>query len=94
MDEILATVAVKEPEVCPAEIIRLRGTAALPLLLDRVRLAPPDGAGADKVTVKLAEPGAMTVLGEQFKDAGRTVTVRLRVADCCRLPTMAVRLAF
>src|ERR1017187_2660415 len=88
-----ATVAVKAPTVWPAGIARLAGTVTFVLLLDSVRLAPPEGAGADKVTVQLAEPGAVTVPGKQFNDVGTTVTVRLTAADCCWLPRVAVALA-
>ena len=92
MDATLAAVAMKEPELWPVAIARLAGTLTLPLLLDSASVAPPDGAGADNVTVQLAEPGAVTVPGEQFNDAGNTVTVRLTAADSCWLPSVAVRL--
>ena len=65
----------------------------LALLLDKVTLAPPDGAGADRVTVQLADPGAATVPGEQLTDEGTTVTVKLIPADCCWLLSAAVTLA-
>ena len=91
---MLAAVALKEPELWPVAIAMLAGTVTLALLLDSVSVAPPDGAGADKVIVQLAEPGAVTVLGEQFNDAGRTVTVRLTDADICWLPRVAVTLTF
>ena len=63
------------------------------LLLDRVTLAPPEGAAAIKVTVQLADPGAATVPGEQFKDEGGTATVKVMVADCRWLLSVAVTLA-
>src|SRR5271155_2544014 len=88
-----ATVAVKEPVLWPAAITRLAGTVTLGLLLDSVRLAPPDGAGADRVIMQVAEPGAVTVPGVQINDVGITFTVRLTVADICWLPSVAVTLA-
>jgi hypothetical protein len=93
LDVILATVAVKVPVLWPAGMVTLAGTVTLVLLLDRVTLAPPRGAGADKVTVQLADPGAATVAGEQFKDEGVTVTVKLMVADSCWPLSVAVTLA-
>ena len=89
----LATVAVKLPVLCAPGIRTLAGTVTLALLLDSVTLAPPEGAGADKVTVQLAVPGAATLDGEQFTDEGRTATVKLRVAACCWLFSVAVTLA-
>ncbi len=37
---------VKTPEVCPAGIMMLAGTDATELPLERVIVAPPEGAGA------------------------------------------------
>ena len=51
------------------------------LLLDSATVAPPEGAGADNVTVQLEDPGAFTVAGEHTSELGCTVTVRLIVAD-------------
>jgi len=68
------------------------GTVTLVLLLDRAITAPPEGAGADKVIVQLADPGAVTEPGEQVKDEGTTTTVRLTVADCCTPLSVAVTL--
>ncbi len=53
----------------------------LPLLLERVTVAPPAGAAAVKVTVQLEVPGAFTAAGEQFKLLGCEVTVSATVAD-------------
>jgi hypothetical protein len=72
----------------------LAGTVTLVLLLDRVTLAPPRGAGADKVTVQLADPGAATVPGEHVNDEGVTATVKLMAADSCWPLSVAVTLAF
>ena len=53
----------------------------LELLLASVTVAPPEGAGADKVTVQFEDPGAFTVAGEHESELGWTFTVRLMVAD-------------
>jgi hypothetical protein len=68
------------------------GTVTLVLLLDRTMTALPDGAGADKVIVQFADPGAVTVPGEQVKDEGKTTPVKLTVADCCTPLSVAVTL--
>jgi hypothetical protein len=88
-----ATVAVKVPVVCPAETFTLAGTITAALLLERVTLAPPEGAGAVKVIVQFADPGAATVPGEQVKDEGSTATVKLTVAERCTLLSVAVTVA-
>ena len=75
------TVAVNVPLVCVAAILMLAGTVMLPLLLDRATVAPPEGAGAESVTVQEEVPGALTVPGEQLRPLGTTGAVR---------PTMAV----
>jgi hypothetical protein len=80
---MLATVAVKAPVVWPGEIVAVAGTVTLALLLDKAISAPTDGAGAVKVMVQLADPGAVTVPGAQVKFDGKTPTVKLIVADCC-----------
>ena len=59
----------------------LLGTVTLGLPLDSATVAPPDGAGADNVTVQEELPGALTAPGEQLRLAGTTVTVRLTVVD-------------
>ena len=74
-------------------MVTLAGTVTLVLPLDRVTLAPPRGAGADNVTVQLADPGAATVPGEQFNDEGTTVTVKVIAADSCWPLSVAVTLA-
>ena len=59
----------------------LLGTVTLVLPLDSATVTPPEGAGADKVTVQEELPGALTVPGEQLRLAGTTGTVRLTVVD-------------
>ena len=77
---MLPTVAVKGALVSPAPTLTLAGTVMLALLLDRVTVAPPPGAGAVRVTVQLEVPGAFTVAGEQLKLLGCTVMVKDMVA--------------
>ena len=74
-------------------MVTLAGTVTLVLLLDTVTLAPPKGAGTDKVIVQRADPGAATAPGEQLKDEGRSATVKPMVADSCWVPSVAVTLA-
>ena len=81
MELTLATVAVKDALVSPAPTPTLPGTVMLPLLLDKVTVAPPAGAAAVKVTVQLEVPGAFTVAGAQLKLLGCVVTVNATVAD-------------
>ena len=78
---MLPTVAENAALVWPELTVTLEGTVMLVLLLERVTVAPPDGAGPDKVTVQFEEPGAFTVAGEHVRELGWTVTVRLIVAD-------------
>ena len=80
--EVIApTVAVNPSLVWPVVSLTLAGTVMLVLLLESVMVAPPDGAGADNVTVQFADPGAFTVAGEHVSEPGWTVTVKLMVAD-------------
>jgi hypothetical protein len=55
----------------------------LALLLESAMVAPPAGAGADKVMVQLADPGAATDAGEQLTVDGTTTTVKPIEADRC-----------
>jgi hypothetical protein len=72
----------------------LLGSVTVMLLLASATVAPPLGAGADKVTVQLEEPGAFTVPGEQLSELGWTFTVRLRVAARLWPLRVAVTVAF
>jgi hypothetical protein len=62
-------------------IVMLFATVTLVLLLDSPTVAPPAGAGADKVTVQVELPGEFTVAGTQLRLLSPTVTVRLTVVD-------------
>jgi len=75
------TVAPKVVLLCPAGMLALPGTITLALLLERVMVAPPEGAAAVRLTVQVAVPGAFTVAGEQLKLLSWTVAARLSVAD-------------
>ena len=76
-----ATLAVKVPPLWLAATLRLAGTVTLALLLDSPTVTPPEGAGADNVTVQVELPGAFTVPGAQLRLLGTTVTVRLTLVD-------------
>ena len=78
---MLATVAVKGTLLAPGPMPTLAGTVILALLLDKATIAPPEGAGAVRVTVQLEVPGAFTVAGEQLRVLGCTLTVKEIVAD-------------
>lgn len=81
--EVVAT--VKLAFVAPAGIVTLAGTVAAALLLDSVTAAPPEGAGALKVTVPVdgLPPPTLAGLRDTAESlapvAGFTVSVALRV---------------
>jgi hypothetical protein len=75
------TVAMRVVLVCPAGMLALPGTVTLALLLERVMVAPPEGAAAVRVTVQVAVPGALTVAGEQLKLLSWVPAARLSVTD-------------
>ena len=75
------TVALKVVPLCPAVIVALLGTVTLALLLERVMVNPPAGAGAVKPRVQVALPGAFTVAGKQLKLPSWTVAAKLSVTD-------------
>jgi hypothetical protein len=93
LDVMPPTVAVTVPVVWPAEIVTLAGTVMVALLLETVTLAPPDGAGAVKVIVQLADPGAATVPGEHETDESCTAAVRLKLTVLAVRPVPAVTMA-
>jgi hypothetical protein len=61
-------VIVKVAETAPADTTTLPGTVAAGLLLDRVTLAPPAGAGPFIVTVPVAVALPKTVLGSRTSE--------------------------
>jgi len=78
---MLPTVTVREPVGVTAGIATVAGTVMFALLLERAILAPPVAAAVFKVTVQVDVPGALTVAGEQLREVGWAVTVKLMVAD-------------
>jgi hypothetical protein len=58
--------------------------------LDRAMLAPPAGAGADRVIVQFADSEAVIVLGVHVRDEGTVSDVKLIVAVCCWASSVAV----
>lgn len=65
-DEVtVATVAVNVAVVALAATLTEAGTVTAVLLLDRLTLRPPVGAGADKVTVQVSLPAPLKVPVEQ-----------------------------
>jgi hypothetical protein len=88
------TVAVKEAVVCPPVTVTVDGIAT-PLLLEaKATVAPPAGAGALRVSVQSALPGAATEAGEQLSVAGCKVTLNAITADRVMLFKEAVTVAF
>ena len=82
----VTVVTVKVAVVAPAATVTFAGTAAAPLLLDSVTIAPPAGAALVSVTVPVAEAGPTTLVGFTATDerlaaggAGCGVIVRLAV---------------
>jgi hypothetical protein len=80
-----AVATVKFAAVAPAGTVTLAGTVAAALLLDSVTAAPPEGAGAFKVTVPVEGLPPPTLAGlrdtaESLAPVGGfTVIVALRV---------------
>jgi hypothetical protein len=91
---MVPTVTANAAVVWLATTETLAGTVMLELLLASVTIAPPEGAGADKVTVQFADPGAFTNAGEHSSELGWTFEVRLRVADWLWLLNVTVTVAF
>lgn len=62
---------VKVPTVCPASTVTTAGTsAAALLLLDRLMISPPGGAGLSSVIVPTDGVPAATVVGLRVRDSG------------------------
>lgn len=81
--------------VCPDCTATLDGTVAtVVLLLDRVTLAPPDGAAPVKVTVPVELFPPLTLVGFSVSDESVTppplAGVIVREALCELLPSVAV----
>ena len=73
-------VTVKVAEVLPAGTVTLAGTWAAELSLDRRTCAPPEGAGALRVTVPAEDCEApVTLAGLSTKDVRETLA---EAADC------------
>ena len=87
-------VAVALALVAPAGTVKLAGTVATDvLLLERVTTAPPDGAGAVRVTVACEVAPPVTIAGLSViedSEAGAPFFVTVRVADLEALPTSAL----
>ena len=77
----------KLPLLCPAEMAKLEGTGKAELLLDRLTVAPPAGAGPLSVIVTVADCPAVTVLG--FIESPVSVTAAVATFTVM----LAVRLA-
>ncbi len=86
--ETVAAVAVKEPVVAAAAIVRLAGTVRLALLLARAMAAPPVGAGPLKVTVQALVAGPVNVAGLQARLL--TVVGALKLIKALADPPLAV----
>lgn len=65
-----AAVAMKVAVYNPAFTVTEAGTVAEALLLDRVTVTPPAGAGEVRVTVQALVPGVATEAGVQLSSAG------------------------
>ena len=85
---------VKLALVCPADTVTLDGTVATDvLLLDRLTLAPPEGAAPVKVTVPVELFPPLTLFGFNVNDESVTLPLAgLMVSEaCCELlPSVAV----
>ncbi len=77
-------VAVKVPVVAPAPTLIEAGTVNPALSLESVIVAPPDGAGEERVTVQAAVPLLGTLAGEQPTEVTVAWPTRENVA-CCEL---------
>lgn len=95
-DDTLFVLTVKPALVCPANTVTLDGTAATDvLLLDRLTVAPPEGAPAVSVTVPVELLPPPTLVGFRVSEESVTEDAGLMVRDtCCELlPSVAVMVA-
>ena len=76
----VAVVALKIAEVAAAETVTEAGTVRVELVLVRVTLAPPVGAGWVKVPVQVLEAFCPRLVGLQASEETRTGATRLSVA--------------
>lgn len=74
-------VALKVAAVVPAATVTKAGTVRVGLLLDRLTLAPPVGAGLVRVTVQVLEALGPRLVGEQNSEETRTGATRDTLAE-------------
>lgn len=90
-------VTVKLALVCPADTVTVDGTVATDvLLLERLTLAPPEGAAPVNVTVPVELLPPLTLVGLSVSDASVTdedAGLMVSVACCELLPSVAVIVA-
>jgi hypothetical protein len=89
----VAVVALKIAEVAAAETVTEAGTVRVELVLVRVTLAPPVGAGWVKVTVQVLEAFCPRLVGLQASEETRTGATRLTVVLAELLLYVAVMVA-
>ena len=77
---IAAVVALKVAEVAAAGTVADAGTVRVELVLDRVTIAPPEGAALVRVTVQTLEELGPRLVGLQASEETRTGATRLMVA--------------
>jgi len=109
LPEIVATVELATADVVTLKVavvafaatVTLAGTCAAALLLERVTTAPPEGAGAVRVTVPVEELPPTRAVGFRTTDiseeeAGVTFRVALRVtfSDVPKIVTTVVEATF
>ena len=74
-----AVVAVNVADVAAAATVTDAGTVRIELVLVRVTLAPPAGAGWVKATVQVVEELGPTLVGEHAREETRTDAARVTV---------------
>ena len=73
-------VALKVTQVAAATTVTVAGTVSVELVLVRITVAPPAGAGWVRVTVQLLEVFGPRVLGLQISEETSTGAARVIVA--------------